>query len=459
MVTVTLPSDGDSQVDVTLPRATGTSATIAIGTVTTGPTTSVTNVGTATAAVFDFVFPTGGGGGVSPPFAISDTTGLQAALNAKAPLASPTFTGTVSGITSSMVGLGNVTNTSDAAKPVSTAQQAALDLKAPLASPTFTGTVSGITKAMVGLGSVDNTADTAKPVSTAQQTALNQKADLASPALTGTPTAPTAANGTNTTQVATTAFVLANAGGGGTAPLGNFTATVPPTPNDDSADGYGVGSRWLNTTTSQMWTARSVGVGAAVWVLEDLADHPGYVSGNWYHGNTGISVAAGTAMAADTIRLIPFVFKTRITIDAIGIRITTASASTSIQAAIYANNPATGRPTGVAMAATNSLSTGTAGGQSVLVAAGATTFEAGIYWFATNTSSSTVVCQAYVNSQVVMGYMIGSPTLTEITSASTTATLSLSVSGQTFGTWPDLTAVTPTRVMTASYAIPLFRAA
>lgn len=41
-----------------------------------------------------------------------------------------------------------------------------------------------------------------------------QKADiLASAALTGVPTAPTAAVGTNTTQVASTAFVLANAGG------------------------------------------------------------------------------------------------------------------------------------------------------------------------------------------------------------------------------------------------------
>jgi hypothetical protein len=41
------------------------------------------------------------------------------------------------------------------------------------------------------------------------QTQLNAKAALASPALTGTPTAPTAAVGTNTTQVATTAFVNA----------------------------------------------------------------------------------------------------------------------------------------------------------------------------------------------------------------------------------------------------------
>jgi hypothetical protein len=41
------------------------------------------------------------------------------------------------------------------------------------------------------------------------QTQFTAKADLASPALTGTPTAPTAAAGTNTTQLATTAFVKA----------------------------------------------------------------------------------------------------------------------------------------------------------------------------------------------------------------------------------------------------------
>jgi len=39
--------------------------------------------------------------------------------------------------------------------------------------------------------------------------ALGDKAPLASPALTGTPTAPTASGGTNTTQIATTAFVRA----------------------------------------------------------------------------------------------------------------------------------------------------------------------------------------------------------------------------------------------------------
>ena len=58
------------------------------------------------------------------------TDGPRTALNTKAPTNNPTFTGTVSGITKAMVGLDNVDNTSDAAKPISTAVQTALDAKA-----------------------------------------------------------------------------------------------------------------------------------------------------------------------------------------------------------------------------------------------------------------------------------------------------------------------------------------
>jgi hypothetical protein len=50
-------------------------------------------------------------------------------------------TGDVS-LVSSDVGLGNVDNTSDANKPISTATQTALDLKAPLDSPALTGTIT-----------------------------------------------------------------------------------------------------------------------------------------------------------------------------------------------------------------------------------------------------------------------------------------------------------------------------
>ena len=122
----------------------------------------------------------------SAAIAQSKIDGLGAALDLKAPLANPTFTGTVAGVTKAHVGLGNVDNTTDANKPVSNATQAALDLKAPLADPTFTGTVSGVTKTHVGLGNVDNTSDVAKPVSTATQTELDLKAPLANPTFTGT---------------------------------------------------------------------------------------------------------------------------------------------------------------------------------------------------------------------------------------------------------------------------------
>lgn len=106
---------------------------------------------------------TGAGGGVAGVTTFNGRTG--------------TVVPTTGDYTKSMVGLGNVDNTSDASKPISTATQTALDLKAPIASPTFTGTVSGITKAMVGLTNVDNTSDAAKPVSTATATALALKVD------------------------------------------------------------------------------------------------------------------------------------------------------------------------------------------------------------------------------------------------------------------------------------------
>lgn len=65
----------------------------------------------------------------------------------------------------------------------------------------------GVTKAQVGLGNADNTSDANKPVSSAQATALALKAPLAGPVLTGVPRAPTPTAGTNTDQIATAAFV------------------------------------------------------------------------------------------------------------------------------------------------------------------------------------------------------------------------------------------------------------
>ena len=45
----------------------------------------------------------------------------------------------------------------------------------------------------------------------------------------------------------------------------NAIVAASPTINDDSADFYSIGSKWLNTASGIWYTANSVGVGAAVW--------------------------------------------------------------------------------------------------------------------------------------------------------------------------------------------------
>ena len=95
-------------------------------------------------------------------------------------------------VTKTQVGLSNVDNTADTAKPVSTAQQTAIDAKV-----------------------ADNltASTTVAPSKTAVNTALALKADIASPTFTGTPSLPTGTTaitqtaGDNSTKLATTAYV------------------------------------------------------------------------------------------------------------------------------------------------------------------------------------------------------------------------------------------------------------
>lgn len=87
-------------------------------------------------------------------------------------------------VSKSQVGLGNVDNTADMDKPISTASQNAINTVSQTLSvhKVNTSNPHNVTKSQVGLGNVDNTADLNKPVSTAQQTAINArvaKADIA----------------------------------------------------------------------------------------------------------------------------------------------------------------------------------------------------------------------------------------------------------------------------------------
>lgn len=74
------------------------------------------------------------------------------------------------------------------------------------------------------------------------QTAVNSKANIASPTFTGTPTAPTATAGTNTTQLATTAFVQD----------ATFITAVPADPTTTLTDGATVNWNMNNGTVATL---------------------------------------------------------------------------------------------------------------------------------------------------------------------------------------------------------------
>ena len=119
--------------------------------------------------------------------------------------------------------------------------------RAPLASPTFTGTPAAPTAAQ-GTNTTQIATTAFVNAEIAADTAA--KAPLASPTFTGVPAAPTASQGTNTTQLATTAFVNAEIAADLTAAIGSTVqAFDADTTKNDVANTF---------TPTQTFTAASV---------------------------------------------------------------------------------------------------------------------------------------------------------------------------------------------------------
>ena len=112
-------------------------------------------------------------------------------------------------------------------------------------------------------------------------TSLGLKAPLADPALTGTPTAPTAAASTNTTQIATTAFVQQEIGG-----LTSYADSDVDTHLNTSTASSGEVLSWNGTDYD--WVAQSGGGGggASVTVSDAAPSNPS--AGDLWFDSTGL---------------------------------------------------------------------------------------------------------------------------------------------------------------------------
>jgi len=141
-------------------------------------------------------------------------------LSTKAPLASPSFTGSptaptaVAGTNSTQIATTAFVNDAIAGFGAGDMAKSTYDTdndgKVDAAEVADAAPWSGITGKPTSFTPSSHSHSIAQV--TGLQTALDAKAPLASPVLTGSPTAPTATAGTNTTQIATTAFVAAAIG-------------------------------------------------------------------------------------------------------------------------------------------------------------------------------------------------------------------------------------------------------
>jgi hypothetical protein len=131
---------------------------------------------------------------------------------------------------------------------------------------------------------------------------LALKAPLASPALTGTPTAPTAAADTDTTQVATTAYVqteLLDLDGGnvtsGTVDVARLGSGTPSASNFLRGDGAWTAVPSPNDGTLTLATSGTGLSGSATFTADDASNVTFTVTSNATSANTALAIVARDA--------------------------------------------------------------------------------------------------------------------------------------------------------------------
>ena len=134
------------------------------------------------------------------------------------------------------------------------------------------------------------------------ETALELRSTIASPTFTGTPAGPTASAGTNTTQLASTAFVTGAVSDlVGTAPAGLDTLGELATALQSDTNAIGNLTTLINANTAAISARAATGVAVTAHAAFDASAGAGYAWGFHELGSHGITSVARTAAGAFTV--------------------------------------------------------------------------------------------------------------------------------------------------------------
>lgn len=134
--------------------------------------------------------------------------------------------------------------------------------------------------------------------------------------------------------------------------------------------------------------------------------HPGYLTGRYYSTVPNQIGSAAAPNAVDTLYLYPFAVFAPVAITSLVLRTGTGGAGSSVKTGIWANNPATNKPSGAPLIVDNTGAATTSSNTNVSISASGS-LQPGFYWMGAKFTGTlpTVSCIQAANQY--MSYLMG----------------------------------------------------